>query len=74
MAKLDPEWAISEIDAFLGVTAQVVPDMGPGITYFGTVMRGPTTEASQRAHVVEQILDRVLPGWSRERPKPEFRS
>ncbi len=68
MAKLDPEWASDEIDAFLRVTAQVVPDMGPGIAYFGTVMRGPETEASARAHVVEQILDRVLQGWRKDRP------
>ncbi|UYB35311.1 TIGR02391 family protein [Arthrobacter koreensis] len=69
MAKLDPDWATEEIDAFLEVTTQVVPDMGSGVVYFGTVMRGAKTEASQRAHVVEQILDRVLPGWTRDRPK-----
>ena len=68
MAKLDPEWAVTEIDLFLHVTAQVSPDMGPGIAYFGTVMRGPATEASARAHVVEQILDRALTGWSVGRP------
>lgn len=68
MAKLDTGWAILEIDRFLRITAQVHPDMGPGITFFGTVMRGPETEASERAHVIEQILDRVLPGWSRDRP------
>lgn len=34
-------------------------------------MRGPKTEASERAHVVEQILDRVLPGWSRDRPEKD---
>lgn len=63
MAKLDPEWAINEIELFLRVTGQVVPDMGPGVAYLGTVMRGPATDASARAHVVEQVLDRVLPGW-----------
>ena len=42
--------------------------MGPGVVYFGTVMRGPETEASASAHVVEQILDRALPGWRTERP------
>lgn len=68
MAKLDTEWAVTEIESFLSVTAQITPDMGPGIAYFGTVMRGPRAEASERAHVVEQILDRVLPGWSRDRP------
>lgn len=68
VAKLDTEWAISEIDQFLQVTAQVVPNMGDGIAFLGTVMRGSETDASARAHVVEQILDRVLPGWSKDRP------
>lgn len=65
---MDPQWAVSEMDQFLQVTSQVVPDMGPGIFYFGTVMRGPGTDAAARAHVIEQILDRVLPGWQRDRP------
>ena len=68
MAGLDTGWAVSEIDGFLHVTGQVVPDMGPGVAYFGTVMRAPATDASARAHVVEQILDRVLPGWKVDRP------
>jgi len=68
VARLDPDWAITEIDKFLNVTAQVHPDMGPGVFYFGTVMRGPGTDAAASAHVIEQILDRVLPGWQRDRP------
>lgn len=68
MAKMDRDWAITEIDTFLQHTAQVVPDMGPGVAYFGTVMRGSQTEASARAHVVEQILDRVLPSWKKDQP------
>lgn len=68
MAKLDADWAITEIERFLQVTAQVVPSPGDGVVFLGTVMRGPKTEASERAHVIEQILDRVLPGWSRDRP------
>lgn len=71
MAKMDPGWAISEIDAFLHVTAQLAPDTGPGMVYFGTVMRGPRTETSARAHVVEQILDRALPGWRKGQPKED---
>jgi hypothetical protein len=53
------------------VTGRVVPDLGPGVAYFGTVMRGPATEASARAHVVEQILDRVLSGWRAGRPSKD---
>jgi len=71
MAKLDTPWAIAEIDQFLHVTAQVAPDNSGGVVFLGTVMRGPSTEASQRAHVVEQILDRVLSGWSRDRPSKD---
>ncbi|WP_324654088.1 TIGR02391 family protein [Georgenia sp. H159] len=70
MSKLDTAWAISEIEAFLSVTAQVSPNRpGSGMVYLGTVMRGPSTEADARAHVVEQILDRVLPQWKTERPE-----
>lgn len=68
MTKLDSEWAIKEIDAFLQVTAQRHPSTGPGIAYFGTVMNGSRTEAEEHAHVVEKILDRVLPGWRKEHP------
>jgi len=69
MAKLDIDWAVAEFDTFLYVTDQVSLETGPGVVYLGTVMRGTETEAAARAHVVEQILDRALPGWSRSRPE-----
>lgn len=65
---IDLEWAVAEIDAFLRVTSQVVPETGPGVVYLGTVMRGPKIEADGSAHVVEQILNRVLPDWAADRP------
>lgn len=72
MAKLNHEWAIKEIDLFLRATDQVGYDnSGSGVVIFGTHMRGSKTEASQRAHVVEQILDRVLPGWNSDRPEKD---
>lgn len=71
MSKLDVQWALEEIDAFLRVTAQVVPDSGSGVVYLGTVMRGPRTEADERSHVVEQILDRALPRWDSDRPSKD---
>lgn len=72
VAKLDSEWAINEIDLFLRATDQVGYDNSGGDVFVvGTHMRGSETEASQRAHVVEQILDRVLPGWSKDRPKTD---
>lgn len=64
MRKLDTEWAIQEIDAFLRVTAQVNPNRaGSGVVFLGTAMRGPRHEADARAHVIEQILDRTLVKW-----------
>ncbi|WP_159632120.1 TIGR02391 family protein [Arthrobacter sp. 8AJ] len=72
MSKLNHEWAIKEIDQFLRVTDQVGYDnSGGGVVVLGTRMRGSQTEASQRAHVVEQILDRVLPGWGQDRPEKD---
>lgn len=72
MTKLNDEWAIEEIDQFLRVTDQIGYDnSGGGVLMLGTHMRGSQTEASQRAHVVEQVLDRVLPGWSKDRPEKD---
>lgn len=65
MTKIDTAWAVREIDAFLHATDQIGVDLGPEITYLGTTQRMPQTEAAQRAHVVEQILDRVIPAWRR---------
>lgn len=67
---MDAAWAVAEINAFLDVTAQISPNTpGSGVYIIGTVMRGPMTEADARAHVVEQILDRVLPQWKVDRPE-----
>ena len=73
VAKMDPDWAISEIDSFVRVTDQVGYDNRPGsgVVHFGTHMRGSGTEAAQRAHVVERILAQVLRGWERDRPKED---
>lgn len=73
MAKLDVEWAIEEIDQFLHVTDQVGYNNRPGsgVVRLGTHMRGTNIDASARAHVVEQILDRALPGWRKESPEKD---
>jgi hypothetical protein len=72
MAKLDVDWAIAEIDAFIHATDQVGYDnTGGGVMVIGTHMRGSASDAAQRAHVIEQILDRVLPEWRRERPNKD---
>lgn len=66
---MDVQWAINEIDLFLHATDQVGYDNnGGGVMIIGTYMRASETEAAQRAHVVEQILDRTLQGWKEDRP------
>ena len=67
VTRIDKDWAIKQIDAFLHLTEQIVPDMGDsGVTYLGTVQRGSETEAAAQAHVVEQIVDRAIPSWRNE--------
>lgn len=74
MTKLNHEWAVKEIDLFLRATDQIgYNNSGGGVVRLGTQLRGSKTEASQHAHVVEQILDRVLPGWNRDRPERDSR-
>ncbi|MDO9455220.1 TIGR02391 family protein [Nocardioides sp.] len=63
---MDKTWAIGEIDLFLSITTRVVPDDRASAAYMGTVQRGSSTDAAAQAHVVEQIIDRVIPGWPKE--------
>ncbi|MFD4328327.1 TIGR02391 family protein [Nocardioides sp. NPDC058538] len=72
VAKLDTEWALAELNHFLRATDQIPYDnTGSGVFIVGTHMRSSETEASERAHVTEQILDRVLPGWRKDRPEKD---
>lgn len=69
MAKMDVECAINEIELFLQATDQVGYDNSDGgVMIIGTHMRASEIEAAQHAHVVEQILDRTLRGWRKDRP------
>ncbi|GAB3602512.1 TIGR02391 family protein [Microbacterium aureliae] len=52
MSTLDIAWAIQELEAFVHAA-------GTG----GMYQREEDEIVAERAHVVEQILDRVLPGW-----------
>lgn len=68
---MDVPWAIAELDAFLDVTSRVVPRSGGGVVYMGTTMKGPRSQADERSHVVEQILDRALAGWRDGQPEKD---
>lgn len=65
---MDREWAIAELRAFISATAQVGYDNTPGsgVVILGTHTRESGTKIAERAHVVEQILDRTLPAWRSE--------
>jgi hypothetical protein len=60
---LDKAWAIAEIDAFVNASDQVAKVSSGMVMRSGTVQRQPEKIVAARAHVVEQIVDRVIPGW-----------
>ena len=69
---MDSEWALDQIKIFMTLTDQVGYDnSGGGIVVLGSHMRGSEQEAEAAAHVVEQILDRVLPRWKNSINHPD---
>lgn len=62
-----------ELRAFIRATDHVPYENRPGsgVFAFGTHQRATDDDATQRAHVVEQILDRVLPRWRGEPESPK---
>ncbi|MBF6446596.1 TIGR02391 family protein [Nocardia elegans] len=76
MTQLDTEWAIKQITEFLSVTDQIpyTNRPGSGVIRLGSHQRGSESDAAGLAHVVEKILDRVIPNWPREpaeKPDPK---
>ncbi|WP_327660432.1 MULTISPECIES: TIGR02391 family protein [unclassified Streptomyces] len=69
---IDIEWARSELASFQKLAAFRPPQSVAGVTVIGTSRRrynvGSDAAISRSAHVVEQILDRVLPQWRTEIP------
>lgn len=64
MSGLNVEWALEQLDDFIRATTvhHVPPPVG--LVGSGTYRTTePETEVIERAQVVEQILDRVLPNW-----------
>lgn len=62
---MNTEWAIAELDKFIGQTQMRRPDPVPGVVDLtGRMVTAANHEdITKQAHVVEQILDRVLTGW-----------
>lgn len=64
MSGLNTEWAIAQLDDFIKATAVTYVESPPGSVGFHSYKTAqPEVEIVKRAQVVEQILDRVVPGW-----------
>lgn len=62
---MDEKWAIAQLQEFIDLTLLRQPSSQGGIVYLGDFASpvGNHDEIVQRAHVVEQILDRCIPTW-----------
>ncbi|MFD5106328.1 TIGR02391 family protein [Streptomyces cinereoruber] len=67
---LDIDWARGELARFLELTELYRPPDPPGVLLFSSSLsnRGSQSDIIASAHVVEKILDRVLPRWKTEVP------
>jgi len=59
------DWALSQLDQFIEQTVMRYPDPVPGVMNMtGRKITAVSDESiTKQAHVVEQILDRVVPHW-----------
>jgi len=65
---MDRDWAIIELRAFIRATDRIA-HTSPGV--IGSRYRSSDSEIAERAHVVEQILDRTIKTWRTE-PEPDI--
>ena len=65
---MDTEWAMTELEKFLAMTALSRPPSSPGVINVSPrrYTAGKDEDIISSAHVVEQILDRLLPNWKTE--------
>ncbi|MFE9172467.1 TIGR02391 family protein [Streptomyces kebangsaanensis] len=67
---IDIEWSRGELARFLELTELYRPPDPPGVAIISSSMsnRGEQADIVASAHVVEQILDRVIPNWRADVP------
>ncbi|WP_097966321.1 TIGR02391 family protein [Streptomyces sp. or20] len=73
MTQINREWAISKLSDYIEVASiTFVPD-GPGtIGFWSFELDKPRPQVQAATQIIEQVLDRVLPGWrTAEWKKPE---
>jgi hypothetical protein len=64
MSDLNTEWAMAQLDDFIGASTTHFKKGPPNTIGFGSYETAASKdEVVQKAQVVEQILDRVIPGW-----------
>jgi hypothetical protein len=64
MSGLNAEWALAQLDDFITATTTHFVTGPPGTIGFGSYKTAmPEDDVLKKAQVVEQILDRVIPGW-----------
>jgi hypothetical protein len=64
MTGINVEWAVAQLDDFIAASNTHFKDGPPGTIGFGSYKTTATEdEVVEKAQVVEQILDRVVPGW-----------
>lgn len=64
MSGINNEWAIAQLDDFIRATALTyVPSPPNSIGFHSYKTAESEAEIVKRAQIVEQILDRVVPGW-----------
>lgn len=70
VARMDEEWALAELRAFVAMTERVPLPGSPGMigpTRFRTI--GESGALVQAAQTVEKILERVVPDWRHSAPE-----
>ncbi|NKR88858.1 restriction endonuclease [Rhodococcus hoagii] len=69
---MNTEWAIEQLDDFIkATTVTFVPSPPRSVGFHSYETADPEDEIVKRAQVVEQILDRVVPGWRSEIKKKD---
>jgi hypothetical protein len=69
---MNTEWAIEQLDDFIkATTVTYVPSPPNSVGFHSYETAASEDEVVKRAQVVEQILDRVVPGWRNEIKKKD---
>lgn len=63
MTGINTDWALAELDKFIGQTTVRSVDPGPGIIGVFYETAASDDDITKEAQVVEQILTRVIPDW-----------